>query len=152
MKVSIAKAVFGALLGGSMLIAAGVAGAAKAVPGSATVSGACDSFAAGSAFQDACMKNQQVADGSFTDAALTPLGAYVGSCAGGGACADSVYNKLASAAAKFAVPKVADGCANLASIQSDLLTWNTAAKQKIDNAGYATMSAAITAIQTGNCY
>lgn len=146
MKTQIMKAMVAALIGGSMVMAAGVAGAARPVSGTGVAAGACDVFGAGSLFQAACTLNQAVANGDMG------YGAYTGSCAGGVACADSVYNKLTSAASKFAIPKVADGCANLASIQSDLTTWNTAAKPKIDNTGYANMSAAIKAIQDGNCY
>lgn len=146
MKTQIMKAAVAALFGASMVMAAGVAGAAKPVSGSGVTAGACDAFEAGSLFRAACSVNQSVAHGDMG------YGAYTGSCTGGAACADSVYNKLTSAASKFAIPKVADGCANLASIQSDLTTWNTAAKPKIDNTGYANLSAAIKAIQDGNCY
>jgi hypothetical protein len=142
----ITKSVLGGLAAASLMLAAGVASAAKPIAGSGVAEGACGVFADGSLFQAACTVNQAVANGDMGQ------GAYTGSCTGGAACADSVFNKLKSAASKFAEPKIADGCANLASIQSDLTTWNTAAKPKIDNTGYANMSAAITAIQAGNCY
>lgn len=133
------------LIGGSMMTAAGLAVGGKPVPGGATAVGACSVFEGGSLFFDACIANVAVAK------QLGTTEGYIGSCEGGGACADSVYNKLISAASKFAVPKISDGCANLATIQSDLLAWHTSTKPKINGSGNTVMTSAIHAIQVGNC-
>ena len=139
-----------ALVGSSMLAMAGGAVGGRPVQGSATAEGACSIFDAGSLFVDACLANVAVAKQMVTIPGYTDA-AYTGSCDGGGACADSVYNKLVSAASKFAVPKISDGCSALAAIQSDLTAWNTAGKPKINNSGYNVMAGAIQTIQTGNC-
>ena len=136
-----------ALIGSSMLAAAGVAVAAKPVKGSATAPNACEAFdpATQELIQKACDENVRVAQQMVPESDA----AYIGSCEGGGACADSVYNKLLSAASKFSAGKITDGCANLAAIQADLAWWNRgASKPKINDAGYKVISAAIQAIQT----
>lgn len=140
-----------AFVGGAMLVSAGLASAAKPVPGGATAYGACGAFEGGTLLMDACMANVAVATGNVSTQGLTDA-AYTGSCEGGGACADSVYNKLISALSKFEVPKVADACQKLADIQLDLTAWNTAAKPKINNAGFMVMTSAVRAIQQdGGC-
>lgn len=140
------KTAIAVLIGSSMLSTAAVAAGGKPVQGSTTEGNPCGVFAEQEYFYNACEMNVKVALRMLsTDAA------YTGSCEGGGACADSVYNKLQAAASKFAAPKVADGCAKLADIQTDLTTWNTADKQKINNNGYTEMSKIIRDIQTYNC-
>ena len=133
MKLINVKWVLGVVAGMSLFMAAGTASAA-------------DCTVLLPAFQDACNLNDDLASGTGT-------GAYIGSCAmDGGKCDDSVYNKLFSASSKVGALKIADACANLASIQRDLLTWSTAAKPKIDQTGYNSLSADIAAIQTKlNC-
>lgn len=140
-----------ALVGSAMLASAGVAVAGKPVPGGATAPGACSVFEGGTLFMDACVANVAVATATVSTEGFKDA-AYTGSCDGGGACADSVYNNLISALSKFEVPKVADACQKLASIQADLTTWNTAAKPKINNSGFMVMTTAIRAIQQdGGC-
>lgn len=149
---SLWKGAAAALIGSAMLLGAGVASAGKPVPGGATAYGACSVFDGGTLFMDACVANVAVATGSVSTEGFKDA-AYTGSCEGGGACADSVYNKLISALSKFQVPKVADACQKLAEIQADLTTWNTgSAKPKINNSGYMVMTSAVRAIQQdGGC-
>lgn len=135
----------------AMLATAGMASAGKPVPGGGTEPGACSVFEGGSLFLDACDANAAVASGTVSTEGFKDA-AYTGSCEGGGRCADSVYNKLVSALSKFEVPKVTDACQKLADIQSDLSTWNTADKPKINNSGFMVMTSAIRAIQQdGGC-
>lgn len=148
---SLWKGAAAALVGSAMLASAGLASAGKPVPGGATAPGACSVFDAGSLFMDACVANVAVATGNVSTEGFKDA-AYTGSCEGGGACADSVYNKLISALSKFEVPKVSDACQKLADVQADLTTWNTAAKPKINNSGFMVMTTAIRAIQQdGGC-
>lgn len=132
----IKKSVFGAVLGGVILVAAGTASAGAPEPGA---NFDCQKLLG--AFLDACNVNNDLADGIG--------GAYTGSCKDGGRCDDSVYNKLLSASSKVEAGKVyPDACNNLASIQFDLMTWAGADKPKIDGAGYYNLSAEITKLQT----
>ena len=104
-----------------ILVTAGVANAGNgkpADPGNAMF----DCTALLDALQTACNINNDLADTESNSVE----GAYTGSCAGGGRCDDSVYNKLTSASNKIGSGKLADACANFASIQSDLLAWLTA--------------------------
>jgi len=96
-----------------------------------------------SAALDACNANNDVADGD------KGVGSYLGSCVDGGRCDDSVYNKLLSASGKIGAGKLQGACDNLASIQSDLWIWlgDGTAKPKIDQLGYATISAKISELQ-----
>jgi len=102
-----------------------------------------------SAFQDACNLNNDLAGTTENGA----YGNYIGSCSpNGGRCDDSVYNKLVSASNKVDAGKVQpDACDNLASIQTDLTTWFTASKPKIDQLGYNNLSAEISALQGMYC-
>jgi len=126
------------VLGSVLLTMASVTYAGAPTPGTNF-----DCTVLASAFQNACNLNNDLAD-----AITTATGSYTGSCAGGGRCDDSVYNKLVSASNKVGAGKLADACANLASIQSDLLAWRTADKPKIDQLGYTNLSAEISLLQT----
>lgn len=136
---------------GSMLVASGLAFSAKpgSTTGGATATGACEKFSG--LFNEACDANVKLA--MPLEIAGYPDAAYVGSCSPlGGACADSVYNRLGTASDKFTGGKAIDGCKSLVAIQTDLTTWNTASKQKINNPGYTVMSAAVGEIQKeSNC-
>ncbi|MGR9036287.1 MAG: hypothetical protein ACU83O_06820, partial [Gammaproteobacteria bacterium] len=69
------------------------------------------------------------------------------SCDDGGNCDDSVYNKLLSANNKVDAEKILGACENLASIQNNLNNWLNATKPKIDQDGFDSLSAAVTALQ-----
>jgi len=141
-----------ALVGSAMLASAGVVLAGKPAAGGALKPEACSLFDAASLFHYACVGNQEVANVMLNKAGLTDA-AYIGSCEGGGACAESVYNKLVSASSKYEIPKLADACQKLADIQEDLRVWNTgSAKPKINDSGYVEMSSRIRMIQQeGGC-
>jgi len=125
------------ILAGSLALFTGVSGAAAPAPG-----GDFDCTQLLPSLQQACIVNNDLADkGSY--------GSYTNSCDGGGRCDDSVYNKLVSAGNKIGAGKLADACANLASIQQDLLTWSTASKPKVDQAGYNSLTGELTTVQAG---
>ncbi|MGR8981129.1 MAG: hypothetical protein ACU84H_13690 [Gammaproteobacteria bacterium] len=81
------------------------------------------------------------------DLALGEGGSYIGSCDDGGNCDDSVYNKLLSANNKVDAEKILGACENLASIQDNLNNWLNASKPKIDQDGFDSLSAAVTALK-----
>jgi len=124
------------------LMAAGAAHAGKGKPADPAYS-MFDCTVLLEALQTACNINNDLADSESN----TIEGAYTGSCNDGGRCDDSVNNKLTSASNKIGSGKLADACANFASIQSDLLTWLTADKPKVDQQGYSTLSNEVDIVQ-----